>query len=63
MSSLTPAQARQGNIQQYVADQRGRAISGLAQLYVKHPCPSSSDPGRPLVSWLWIGALIIAFAG
>jgi cytochrome c-type biogenesis protein CcmF len=64
MTSLSPREARQGNIQQYVADQRARAIAGLAQLYVKHPwAVEFRIQVDPLVSWLWIGALIVGFGG
>jgi cytochrome c-type biogenesis protein CcmF len=64
MTSLTPAQARQPANMQFIALQRQRAVSGLASRYVTHPWPVSFLLiVSPLVSWIWLGALIIACGG
>jgi cytochrome c-type biogenesis protein CcmF len=64
MQSLTPGQATQPRVQQFLAAYRARAIVGLTDRYVAHPW--SVDflmIISPLVSWLWIGAIVIAFGG
>jgi cytochrome c-type biogenesis protein CcmF len=49
---------------QTISVERARAIIGLTNQYVNHPWPVEFLlQVDPLVSWLWIGALIIAFGG
>ncbi len=64
MQSLTPAQASSPKVQDFVAAYRARAIVGLTDRYVNHPWPVDFlFIISPLVSWLWIGAIVIAFGG
>jgi cytochrome c-type biogenesis protein CcmF len=64
MTSLTPAQARQPANVQFISVERERAISGLASRYVTHPWPVEFLLiVSPLVSWIWLGAIIIAGGG
>jgi cytochrome c-type biogenesis protein CcmF len=64
MTSLTPAQARNPQVIQTISVERARAIIGLTNRYVAHPWPVEFLlQVDPLVSWLWIGALIIACGG
>ncbi|MBV8431632.1 MAG: heme lyase CcmF/NrfE family subunit [Solirubrobacterales bacterium] len=59
---LPPAQAQAALAQLWQL--RDQAILGIASRYVSHPWPINFllivDP---LVSWIWIGALIVAFGG
>ena len=59
---LSPAQARAAMAQLWQL--RDQAIVGLTARYVSHPWPVNFllivDP---LVSWIWIGALIVAIGG
>ncbi|MBV9311585.1 MAG: heme lyase CcmF/NrfE family subunit [Solirubrobacterales bacterium] len=64
MTSLTPAEARQPQNVQFIALERQRAVTGLASRYVSHPWPVSFLLiVSPLVTWIWLGALIIACGG
>jgi cytochrome c-type biogenesis protein CcmF len=64
MTSLTPAEARQPANVQFITLERERAISGLASRYVTHPWPVEFLMiVSPLVSWIWLGAIIIALGG
>jgi cytochrome c-type biogenesis protein CcmF len=64
MQSLTPAQAAQPAERRWIASGQALAINGLARQFVTHTWPVTFllivDP---LVMWIWIGALIIAFGG
>src|SRR5579884_331065 len=59
---LPPAQAQAA--MNYIWQLRDQAIVGIATRYVSHPWPINFllivDP---LVSWIWIGAIIVAFGG
>ncbi len=64
MTSLTPAQARQPNNVQFIAVERARAITGLTSRFTSHPWPSTFLLiVSPMVTWIWLGALIIAAGG
>ncbi len=64
MSSLTPAEARQPANVQFISLERQRAISGLASRFVSHPWPVEFLMiVSPLVTWIWLGAIIIATGG
>jgi cytochrome c-type biogenesis protein CcmF len=64
MQSLTPAQAAQPAERRWIASGQALAINGLARQFVTHTWPVTFlliiDP---LVTWIWIGAIIIAFGG
>jgi cytochrome c-type biogenesis protein CcmF len=59
---LTPAQAQQALAPLW--QERDQAISGLTNRFVSHPWPVNFllivDP---LVTWIWLGAIIIAIGG
>jgi cytochrome c-type biogenesis protein CcmF len=64
MTGLSPAQARQPQNMQFIAIERQQAVSGLTSRYVSHPWPVSFLLiVSPLVTWIWIGAIIIACGG
>jgi cytochrome c-type biogenesis protein CcmF len=64
MTSLTPAEARMPANLQFIRLERARAISGLASRYVTHPWPVEFLLiVSPLVTWIWLGAMIIAIGG
>jgi cytochrome c-type biogenesis protein CcmF len=64
MTSLTPAQARRPATIQFIEAERARAITGLAARFVTHPWPVNFLLiVSPLVTWIWIGAIIIACGG
>jgi cytochrome c-type biogenesis protein CcmF len=64
MTSLTPAQASQPSVVNWIRYYRAQAIEGLADRYVSHPWPVEFLLiVSPLVTWIWLGALIIAFGG
>jgi cytochrome c-type biogenesis protein CcmF len=64
MTSLTPAQARQQSTLDAIAIERARAIVGLAKRFVTHPWRANFLLiVSPLVTWIWLGAMIIAFGG
>jgi cytochrome c-type biogenesis protein CcmF len=64
MQSLTPAQAAQPTQRRWIANGQALAINGLARQFVRHTWPVTFllivDP---LVTWIWIGAIIIALGG
>jgi cytochrome c-type biogenesis protein CcmF len=61
-SHLPPAQAQAAMTQLWQF--RDEAIVGIASRYVSHPWPINFlFIVDPLVSWIWIGALIVAFGG
>ncbi len=64
MQGMTPAEAAQPARRQWIAEEQALAINGLARRFVTHTWPVTFllivDP---LVMWIWIGALIIAFGG
>jgi cytochrome c-type biogenesis protein CcmF len=64
LRSTPLAEARTARFQKAISNAEGVAIVGLANRYLSHPWPVPFllivDP---LVSWLWIGALVIAFGG
>jgi cytochrome c-type biogenesis protein CcmF len=64
MTSLTPAQARQPAAVNYIRTQRSRAIIGLTARFVTHPwAVNFLLIVSPLVTWIWLGAIIIALGG
>ncbi len=64
MTSLTPAQARQSAILDGIRVERARAITGLASRFATHPWPISFLLiVSPLVTWIWLGAIVIAIGG
>jgi cytochrome c-type biogenesis protein CcmF len=64
MTSLTPAQAQQQSNMQFIAFERQRAVAGLAGRFVTRPWPVNFLLiVSPLVTWIWIGAIIIACGG
>jgi cytochrome c-type biogenesis protein CcmF len=64
MTSLTPTQARQPSIVNGIRAERTAAIVGLTSRFVKHPWPVNFLLiVSPLVTWIWLGAIIIAFGG
>jgi cytochrome c-type biogenesis protein CcmF len=64
MTSLTPAQARQPATLEAIRIERARAIAGLASRFVNHPWPVDFLLiVSPLVTWLWLGALVIVAGG
>jgi len=64
MQHLTPAQARNPQYLDAISTLRGRAIIGLTNQYVTRPwAVEFLMIVSPLVSWIWVGALIIAFGG
>jgi cytochrome c-type biogenesis protein CcmF len=61
-ASLPPAQARAQITNLFTA--RDAAIGALAERWVKHPWPSEFLLIiSPLVTWIWLGAMIIAIGG
>ena len=64
MQSLTPAQAARSTTRKWIANGQALAIHGLARQFVSHTWPVTFllivDP---LVTWIWVGAIIIAFGG
>lgn len=64
MTSLTPAQVSQPRTLVAIRVERARAIAGLAARYVNHPWPVNFRLiVSPLVTWLWLGAIVIATGG
>ena len=64
MTSLTPAQARQPANLQFIRAERTAAVGGLARRFVTHPWPVNFLLiVSPLVTWIWLGAIIIALGG
>ena len=64
MTSLTPAEASQPRTLQAIRIERARAIFGLTSQFVKHPWPVDFLLiVSPLVTWIWLGAIIIATGG
>jgi cytochrome c-type biogenesis protein CcmF len=64
MTSLTPAQVSQPRTLVAIRVERARAIAGLAARFVNHPWPVNFRLiVSPLVTWLWIGAIVIATGG
>jgi cytochrome c-type biogenesis protein CcmF len=64
MLKLTPAEARQPANLNFFRAERAAAIVGLTSQYVKHPWPVNFLLiVSPLVTWIWLGAIIIAFGG
>jgi cytochrome c-type biogenesis protein CcmF len=64
MQGLSAGAARNRAVQQFISDEQGRAITGIADRYVTHPwAVQFLLIVDPLVSWLWIGALVIALGG
>ena len=64
MTSLTPAQANQPTVIQSIQAERATAIIGLTSQFVKHPWPVDFLLiVSPLVTWIWLGAIIIVFGG
>jgi cytochrome c-type biogenesis protein CcmF len=64
MTRLTPAQAAQPNNLNWIRSERALAIGGLTQRFVNHPWRVNFLLiVSPLVTWIWLGALIIAIGG
>jgi cytochrome c-type biogenesis protein CcmF len=64
MASLTPAQAAQPTTVQWIRAERAAAITELANRFVTHPWPVNFLLiVSPLVTWIWLGAIIIATGG
>ncbi len=64
MTSLTPAQVSQPRTLVAIRVERARAIAGLAARFVNHPWPVNFRLiVSPLVTWLWLGAIVIATGG
>jgi cytochrome c-type biogenesis protein CcmF len=64
MLSLTPDQARRPATLEAIRIERARAIAGLASRFVNHPWPVDFLLiVSPLVTWIWLGALVIACGG
>ncbi len=64
MTSLTPAQASNPTTLEAIRVERARAITGLASRFVNRPWPANFLLiVSPLVSWIWLGAIIIGLGG
>jgi cytochrome c-type biogenesis protein CcmF len=64
MQSLTPTQARQTSILNVISAYRARAILGLTHQYVSRPWSIEFLLiVSPLVSWIWLGAIVVALGG
>jgi cytochrome c-type biogenesis protein CcmF len=64
MTSLTPAQARQQGVIRFIQIKRAQAITGLTSQFVTHPWSVNFLLiVSPLVTWIWLGAIIIAIGG
>ncbi len=64
MTKLTPAQAAQPSTINWIRTERAAAIAGLADRFVTHPWSVNFLViVSPLVTWIWLGALIIVFGG
>ena len=64
MTRLTPAQAAQPANLNWISSERAAAISGLTARFVSHPWSVNFLViVSPLVTWIWLGAMIIAFGG
>jgi cytochrome c-type biogenesis protein CcmF len=64
MQSMTPAQAALPANKRWIRANQATAIESLARRFVTHPWPSTFlFIVDPLVSWIWIGAFIIALGG
>ncbi len=64
MTSLSPARARNAATLDAIAIYRARAIAGLAHQYVTRPWPVDFLLiVSPLVTWIWLGAIVIAGGG
>jgi cytochrome c-type biogenesis protein CcmF len=64
MTGLTPAQARQPSNLNWISSERAAAITGLTDRFVTHPWSVNFLViVSPLVTWIWLGAIIIAFGG
>jgi len=64
MTSLSRKQASTPALVDWISLQRADAIEGIAARYVTHPWPVEFLLiVSPLVTWVWLGALIIASGG
>ena len=64
MTSLTPSQASSPAIMNWVREERAQAIAELTNRFVTHPWPVNFLLiVSPLVTWIWLGAIIIAGGG
>ncbi len=64
MTRLTPSQAAQPANLNWISSERAAAISGLTARFVSHPWSVNFLViVSPLVTWIWLGAIIIAFGG
>jgi cytochrome c-type biogenesis protein CcmF len=64
MGSLSAAEARQPQTIAFIRAERARAIAGLTSQFVSHPWGVNFLLiVSPLVTWIWLGAIIIAIGG
>ncbi len=64
MTRLTPAQAAQPTTINWIRGERAAAIGGLTARFVSHPWRVNFLViVSPLVTWIWLGALIIGLGG
>jgi cytochrome c-type biogenesis protein CcmF len=64
MQSLTAAQAAQPTERKWIANGQALAINGLARQFVTHTWPATFRLiVDPLVTWIWLGAIITALGG
>lgn len=64
MTKMTRAQAASPATISWIRSERGAAIAGLAARFVSHPWPVTFLLiVSPLVTWIWLGAIIIAVGG
>jgi cytochrome c-type biogenesis protein CcmF len=64
MTRLTPAQAAAPTNLNWIRSERAAAITGLTSRFVSHPWSVNFLViVSPLVTWIWLGAMIIAFGG
>jgi cytochrome c-type biogenesis protein CcmF len=64
MTQLTPSQAAQSQNLSWISTERAAAITGLTNRFVSRPWPVEFRViVSPLVTWIWLGAIIITFGG
>ncbi len=64
MTKLTPAQAAASANLNWIRAERSAAITGLTDRFISHPWSVNFLViVSPLVTWIWLGAIIIALGG
>jgi cytochrome c-type biogenesis protein CcmF len=64
MTGLTPAEASKPANLSWISRERALAITGLTNRFTTHPWSVNFLViVSPLVTWIWLGAIIIAFGG